>query len=96
MTAAEVGRVVGHLDLEVARLHHVEMTTVIAELAEDAKMDWPWTHDDPTVAVLRAFARLSLAAPNAVSERAWSLCRRVELAGDGDAGTASRTLETAP
>lgn len=79
MTAAEVNRLVGNLDLEVARRHHVELTTVMAELAHHAEIDWPWTHDDPTIAVLRAVATLSLVAPDAVSELASSLCRRVEI-----------------
>jgi hypothetical protein len=71
------------------------MTAVMAELAEDAELGWPWTHDDPTVAVLRAFARLSLIAPDAASERAWSLCHRVDTAGSENARTASRRVETA-
>lgn len=77
MTAAEVSAMVGELDLETARAHHVEMTTVVAELARSAGMDWPWTHDDATVSLLRALALMSLVAPDAVSGRAVALQRSV-------------------
>lgn len=83
MTASEIGHVVGNLEPDEARRHHIEMTAVVAELARDADMDWPWTHDDPTVGLLRALALLAMLAPDAVSARASTLCRRIEAEANG-------------
>lgn len=79
MTAAEICRALGGVDLGVARRHHVEVATVVAELAEDARMNWPWTHDDPTVALLRALARISIVAPGSTSPKAESLFQSIEI-----------------
>jgi len=93
-TAAEIGRLVANIDLDAARRHHVEMAAVVAELAHDADMDWPWTHDDPTVAVLRAFAKLALVAPHAVGPRAGALSE--SLATANVAGEGGRRREVRP
>lgn len=73
MTARDFVLAVGSLDLAALRTHHVDLAAVTAELAKDAEMDWPWTPDDPTVALLRAIARIAIVAPDATSERATAL-----------------------
>lgn len=76
MTARDVAGMVGGLDLDVLRAHHGGLAAVTAELAVDARMDWPCTADDPTVALLRALARIAIDAPEATSRQASRLHER--------------------
>jgi hypothetical protein len=73
MTARDFAVSIGSVELDVLRAHHVDLAAVTAELARDAAMEWPWTPDDPTVALLRALARIAIAAPDATSHRATAL-----------------------
>jgi hypothetical protein len=61
------------LEMNDMRRHHVELVAATADLARAARLDWPWTHDDPTVAVLRALSKIALLAPEATSPRATAL-----------------------
>ena len=76
-TAQSLAAALGVLELDDLRHHHIELTSATAELARAAGRDWPWGHDDPTVAVLRALAKLAILAPDATSERADHLCRQL-------------------
>lgn len=62
--------VLGTVDLHTLRRHHLSLAMAVVELAADAASPFPWTHDDPTVALLRAAAKLSLTAPEATSSAA--------------------------
>jgi hypothetical protein len=75
MTAAAIASALGGIDLHTLREHHVELLCVAAELARDAGDDWPWGHDDPTVAVIRTISKLAMTAPDVKSKRAADLIR---------------------
>lgn len=80
-TARELAAAVGQLDLESLRKHHLALLLAVAELAGDAGTDWPWSPDDPTVALLRAVAKLSLDAPDASSPHAAALIAALGAGG---------------
>lgn len=66
-------RAVGAVDLEELRHHHLALAMAVIEFAADGERPLPWSHDDPTVALLRAAAKLSLTAPDATSAAAADL-----------------------
>lgn len=70
LSARDLAGMVGPLDLDQLRPHHLTLVVAVAELARDAGIDWPWGPDDPVVALLRALAKLSIVAPEATSEHA--------------------------
>jgi hypothetical protein len=65
------------VELDDLRHHHVELVAATADLARAARLDWPWTQDDPTVAVLRALSKIAIIAPGATSPRAAALGRQL-------------------
>lgn len=69
------------VDVDDLRHHHVELVGAVAELARAAGLDWPWTHDDSTIAVLRALSKIALIAPAATSPRAAAIRRRLAKPG---------------
>lgn len=77
LTARDFVASVGSVDVDVLRDHHLDLAAVTAELARDTAMDWPWTPDDSTVALLRALARIAITAPEATSQRASALRDRI-------------------
>lgn len=72
---------IGRLDVNTMREHHLALAMAVIELAADGDRPLPWSHDDPTVALLRAAAKLALTAPEATSSAAADLLERLE-AGD--------------
>ncbi len=64
---------VGSVDVETMREHHLALAMAVIELAADADRPLPWSHDDPTVALLRAAAKLALVTPGATSSAAADL-----------------------
>jgi hypothetical protein len=88
-TARDLALAIGHLDLEMVHEHHLDLLIAVADLADAAGCGWPWGHDDPTVALVRAVAKLALVAPGARSEHAAALVATLEsgsgrpAAGDG-------------
>ena len=84
--ADDFGRAIGTVDLDTLRHHHLALAMAVIELAADAGRPLPWSHDDPTVALLRAVAKLSLAAPGATSSAAADLLDQLDRAnGSGSA-----------
>lgn len=67
----------GAVELDTARDHHLALAMAVIEFAVDAGAPLPWSHDDPTVALLRAAAKLSLTAPHATSSAAADLVERL-------------------
>ena len=82
--ADEFVRSVAPLDLDTLRAHHLELAMAVIELAADAGSPLPWGHDDPTVALLRAAAKLALTAPSATSSAAADLIASFGSTGSGD------------
>ena len=68
-------------ELDDLRDHHLALAMAVIELASDAGTPFPWTHDDPTVALLRAAAKLSITAPDATSSAAADLVNQLGAAG---------------
>ena len=54
----------------------------LIELARSAGRDWPWGHDDPLVALLRAVAKLSIQAPCSASPTAARLVAALDRAAE--------------
>ncbi|MGH1489501.1 MAG: hypothetical protein ACRBK7_08940 [Acidimicrobiales bacterium] len=75
--ADALGQALGHLNLDELRDHHLALAMAVIELAADAGSPLPWTHDDPTVALLRAAANLALTSPDATSSAAADLIERL-------------------
>lgn len=69
---------VGSVDVETMREHHLALAMAVIELAADGGRPLPWSHDDPTVALLRAAAKLALTSPAASSSAAADLLARLE------------------
>lgn len=67
-------------DLDEVRTHHLALAMAVIELAHDAGSPFPWTHDDPTIALLRAAAKISLTHPEATSSAAADLVERLSNA----------------
>lgn len=80
-TASELIQTLGRVEIDDLRSHHVTLVIAVAELSRDAGLDWPWGPDDPTVALLRAAAKLAIDAPEAASEHAAFLRRALTDAG---------------
>lgn len=78
VSARELAQVLAKLEVDEIAQHHVELVTAVAELARSAGNDWPWTSDDPTVALLRAVAMLAINAPDVTSRRAGDLYRTLD------------------
>lgn len=68
------------VDLDQVRTHHLALAMAVIELANDCGSPFPWTHDDPTIALLRAAAKLSFSNPNATSSAAADLVERLTTA----------------
>lgn len=68
-----LARRLGPLSPDSLRECHALLVMAVLELSEDAGKRWPWGIDDPTVALLRAVAKLSLVAPEATSATAAQL-----------------------
>jgi hypothetical protein len=66
------------------RDHHLALAMAVIELAADGERPLPWSHDDPTVALLRAAAKLALTAPQATSSAAADLLQRLEIDAPAD------------
>ncbi len=67
-TAATIARAVGGRDLRELADWKREIAAVVIDLAANAGSDWPFGHDDPTVALLRALGRLALKNPDVTSD----------------------------
>jgi len=76
-TARQLALAIGPLDLDTIRNHHLELTLAVSELASNAGKPWPWTADDPTVALVRALARLAVLAPDTRADAAGRLVERL-------------------
>lgn len=68
-------------ELDTLRDHHLALAMAVIELASEAGTPFPWTHDDPTIALLRAAAKLSITAPDATSSAAADLVNQLRAAG---------------
>lgn len=75
---------IGGVDIETMRDHHLALAMAVIELAADGERPLPWSHDDPTVALLRAAAKLALTAPEATSSAAADLLQRLETEPPAD------------
>jgi len=71
---------IGSVDVETMRDHHLALAMAVVELAADGGRPLPWSHDDPTVALLRAAAKLALTAPESTSSAAADLLARLHSA----------------
>ena len=80
-TAVDFGRTIGSLDLDTLREHQLAVAMAVIELAADAQHPFPWSHDDPTVALVRAAAKIALTAPDSTSSAAADLIERLLDAG---------------
>ena len=78
-TARELALTIGRLDLDDLRRHHLQLALAVAELSAGAGVPWPWTADDPTVALVRAVAKLSIVAPDVVGDAAGQLVDRLRV-----------------
>lgn len=70
---------IGSVEVETMRDHHLALAMAVIELAADGGRPLPWSHDDPTVALLRAAAKLALTSPDATSSAAADLIARLAL-----------------
>ena len=86
--ADALSRAIGAVEIDAVRQHHLALAMAVVELAADAGAPLPWSHDDPTVALLRAVAKLSLTAPGATSSAASDLLDRLAL--DAPTGSTDR------
>lgn len=73
ITARALNDVLAFREIGELRVHHLAVAMAVIELNQDAGVPAIWTHDDPTVALLRVAARLSLTHPDAVSSAAAEL-----------------------
>jgi len=76
-SADALSRVLGQTSLDALREHHLALAMAVIELAADAGRPLPWTTDDPTVALLRAAAKLTIDHPDATSSAAAGLIDRL-------------------
>ncbi len=72
---------IGSVEVETMRDHHLALAMAVIELAADGGRPLPWSHDDPTVALLRAAAKLALTTPEATSSAAADLLLALEGGG---------------
>lgn len=73
ITARALNDALAFRELNEIRVHYLALAMAVIELNQDAGLPAFWTHDDPTVALLRVAARLSLTHPNATSSAAAEL-----------------------
>jgi len=64
-------------ELADVRVHHLALAMAVIELTQDAGVRALWTVDDPTVALLRAAAKLARTNPQAMSGAAAGLAHRL-------------------
>ncbi len=74
---------IGSVEVDAMRDHHLALAMAVIELAADGGRPLPWSHDDPTVALLRAAAKLALTSPAAHSSAAADLLARLEPGAEG-------------
>ena len=67
-TAAAIAQAVGSRQLPELAGWHRELAAVVADLAVRTGSPWPFGHDDPTVALMRALSRFAVAHPDTTSE----------------------------
>ncbi len=79
-TAAAIASAVGGRDLRKLAGWQRELAAVVIDLAAAADSDWPFGHDDPTVALLRVLGRLALTNPDVTSELGAQLIDALERA----------------
>lgn len=72
-TALALNDALAFRDLGEARPHHLALAMAVIELSQDAGLPALWTHDDPTVALLRAAAKICQTHPEAASSAAAEL-----------------------
>lgn len=80
-SSAELNSALCAVEIDEAREHHLALAMAVIELAADAGSPFPWGHDDPTIALLRAAAKLSLTSPDATSSSAADLVERLTARG---------------
>ena len=85
-TARALCEALAPLELDELREHHLTLAMAVAELSQSAGRAWPWGPDDPTVALLRAVAKLALDAPQATSQHAARLQAATAGPAQGGAG----------
>ncbi len=73
---------IGSVEVETMRDHHLALAMAVIELAADGGRPLPWSHDDPTVALLRAASKLALTTPGATSSAAADLLAQLAPATD--------------
>ncbi len=73
---------IGSVEVETMRDHHLALAMAVIELAADGGRPLPWSHDDPTVALLRAASKLALTTPGATSSAAADLLAQLTPATD--------------
>ncbi len=78
VSARALNTVLGSLEIDAVREHHLTLAMAIIELSAEAASPLPWSHDDPTIALLRAAAKLSLISPEASSSAAALLVDRLQ------------------
>lgn len=79
--ADALARAVAGVGLDTLRERHLALAMAVIELAADAGAPLPWSHDDPTVALLRALAKLAITSPDATSSAAAGLIDQLHAAG---------------
>ncbi len=80
--ADALAAVIGSVEVDAMRDHHLALAMAVIELAADAGRPLPWSHDDPTVALLRAASKLALTTPGATSSAAADLLAQLTPATD--------------
>jgi len=73
---------IGSVEVETMRDHHLALAMAVIELAADGGRPLAWSHDDPTVALLRAASKLALTTPGATSSAAADLLAQLAPATD--------------
>lgn len=66
-TARELVDALADVGVDDLRDHHLALVLAVAEISQEAGAHWSWGPDDPTVALLRAAAKLALDSPEASS-----------------------------
>ncbi|MFV0259123.1 MAG: hypothetical protein ACK5PP_11835 [Acidimicrobiales bacterium] len=77
-TARALVEVLAVRDLDELDRHRLDLAVAVAELSAAAGRDWSWGPDEPTVALVRAAAKLALVAPRAASTQAARLVRTLD------------------
>ncbi len=84
LRADELNHVLSAHDVASLQPHHLALAMAVIEFAADAgeagRTPLLWSHDDPTVALLRAAAKLSLTTPHATSSAAYELAEQLQPA----------------